>query len=111
MKFIAIASLVASALAVSIDRLEKRDSLLAVTIESVGNSAVKASVTNTGTSAVKVFKSGSIFDSVPVEKTQVFSGGEKISTLYLSNSIPMAPFLPLNLVLKECLLHTYQVIR
>lgn len=75
MKFSAILGFVVSALAVSIERLEKRDSPLAVKIESVGNSAVKASITNTGTSAVKVFKAGSILDTIPVEKTKVFSGG------------------------------------
>lgn len=76
MKFNAILCFVASALAVSIERLEKRDSPLAVTIESVGNSAVKASITNTGTTPVKVFKAGSILDSIPVEKTKVFSGSK-----------------------------------
>lgn len=82
MKFITGLSLVASALALSIERIErieKRDSPLTVSIESVGNTAVKASIVNTGTSAVKVLKTGSILDDIPVEKTKVFAGSESSS--------------------------------
>lgn len=76
MKFFAGLCLATSALAVSIDRLEKRDSPLAINIESVGNSAVKATIVNTGSSPIKVFKTGTILDTKPIEKTQVFSGGK-----------------------------------
>lgn len=72
MKFITGLSLIASALAVSID-LEKRDGPLAVTIESIGNSAVKATITNTGSEAIKVFKTGSLLDSTAVEKAEIFT--------------------------------------
>lgn len=89
MKFNAVLCFVASALAVSIDRLEKRDSPLAVKIESVGNSAVKASITNTGATAVKVFKAGSILDSIPVEKTKVFAGGTYLLDLLYIVNIPL----------------------
>lgn len=88
MKIATVLSFVAPALAVSIDRLEKRASPLEVTIESVGNSAVKASITNTGASALKVFKSASILDNAAVEKTQVFSGGECFSCP-APNSVPL----------------------
>lgn len=76
MKFFAGLSLATSALALSIERIEKRDSPLAVNIESVGNSAVKATIVNTGAEAVKVFKTGSLLDDIAVEKTQVFAGGK-----------------------------------
>lgn len=88
MKFIAGLSLATSALALSIERIEKRDSPLSVNIESVGNSAVKATIVNTGSSAVKVFKTGTILDDIPVEKTKVFAGCKYLpfGTMLLSTS-------------------------
>lgn len=74
MKFLTGLSLVASALAVRID-VTKRDSPLKVEIQSVGNSAVKAVVTNTGSEPIKLMKTGSILDSKAVEKAEIFSGG------------------------------------
>lgn len=67
--------LAALARAVSVD-LEKRASPLDVKLEMVGNSAVKATVTNTGSTNLKVFKTGSFLDEAAVEKADVFSGGE-----------------------------------
>lgn len=74
MKFLTGLSLVASALAVRMD-VTKRDSPLKVEIQSVGNSAVKAVVTNTGSEPIKLMKTGSILDNKAVEKAEIFSGG------------------------------------
>ncbi len=73
MKAAAIASCfaaLANAAAVNL----KRDSPLVVEIEQVGNSEVKASITNTGNVALRVLKAGSILDSSPVEKVKVSQG-------------------------------------
>ncbi|RYP42787.1 hypothetical protein DL768_010223 [Monosporascus sp. mg162] len=51
---------------------------LDVKIEMVGNSQIKASITNTGDSALRVFKTGSILDSRPIEKVKVFHGADKV---------------------------------
>lgn len=74
MKFFTGLSLVASALAVRMD-VTKRDSPLKVEIQSVGNSAVKAVITNTGSEPIKLMKTGSILDKTAVEKAEIFSGG------------------------------------
>ena len=55
--------------------LEKRASPLDVKIEMVGNSLVKASVTNHGDASLKLLKTGSILGEHVVEKTEIFSGG------------------------------------
>ncbi|TDZ67612.1 Neutral protease 2-like protein [Colletotrichum trifolii] len=68
----------ALASAVVVD-LNKRDSPLDVKIEAVGNSGVKASITNTGASDLKVFKTGSILDTLAVEKAEVFAGSEQVA--------------------------------
>ena len=74
MKFTtSISFLIALVRAASID-IEKRDSPLDVKLEMVGNSAVKATVTNTGASNLKIFKTGSFLDESAVEKVDVFSG-------------------------------------
>ncbi|CAJ2505865.1 Uu.00g132590.m01.CDS01 [Anthostomella pinea] len=75
MKFLGSVTLLASlASAASM----KRASPLNVQLEMVGNSAVKASVTNTGADALKVLKTGTILDKAPVEKVQVFQGSEQV---------------------------------
>lgn len=66
-------SLFASALAARID-VHKRASPLEVKIESVGNTALKATITNTGSQPLKLFKTGSVLDSTAVEKAEIFSG-------------------------------------
>lgn len=76
----------ALASAASID-LSKRQGPLEVKLERSGNTAVKASIRNTGASDLKILKTGSILDTVEVEKSQVFSGG--MCTLIM---IPLAPF-------------------
>ncbi|KAI8207959.1 hypothetical protein KHU50_008159 [Colletotrichum sp. SAR 10_65] len=50
--------------------LGKRAGPLDVKIEQVGNSELKASITNTGTTPLRVLKAGSILDGSPVEKAQ-----------------------------------------
>ncbi|KAJ0332066.1 hypothetical protein COL5a_001765 [Colletotrichum fioriniae] len=78
MKFLTgLSCLAAAASAVVVD-LNKRDSPLDVKIESTGNTAIKASITNTGASDLKVLKAGSILDKLAVEKAEVFAGSDKV---------------------------------
>lgn len=74
MKFLAIAAVASLANAVSLD-LSKRDATLAVKLEMTGNTAIKASITNTGSEDLKVLKTGSFLDDTAVEKVEVFQGG------------------------------------
>ncbi|RYC62585.1 hypothetical protein CHU98_g3629 [Xylaria longipes] len=78
MKFLAGATLLASvASAASIDNA-KRNSPLDVKIEMVGNSGIKASITNTGASDLKVFKTGTLLDKAATEKVNVYQGKNKM---------------------------------
>ncbi|GAP83973.1 putative deuterolysin metalloprotease [Rosellinia necatrix] len=54
------------------------ESPLVVEIEQVGNSEVKASITNTGNSALRVLRAGSILDSSPVEKVKIAQGTNRV---------------------------------
>ncbi|GAW16899.1 hypothetical protein ANO14919_063450 [Xylariales sp. No.14919] len=77
MKAAAIASCfaaLANAAAVNL----KGESPLVVEIEQVGNSEVKASITNTGNAALRILKAGSILDSSPVEKVKVAQGAKSV---------------------------------
>ncbi|KAI1155685.1 neutral protease 2-like protein [Nemania diffusa] len=76
MKFLCNIALLASL--VSAASMGKRGSPLAVQIEQVGNSGLKATITNTGAEDLKVLKTGTILDSAPVEKVQVFRGNSKL---------------------------------
>ncbi|KAL0262339.1 hypothetical protein SLS55_003785 [Diplodia seriata] len=67
--------------------LNKRDTPLDVKLEMVGNSEVKATLTNNGASALKLFKVGSILDKTAVEKTEVNSAG----TYPTSDNTPPTP--------------------
>ncbi|KAK1777215.1 Deuterolysin metalloprotease family-domain-containing protein [Copromyces sp. CBS 386.78] len=79
MKFLAGLSLIASvASAMSVD-LTQRGGPLDVKIEVVGNTNVKASITNTGMEPLKVLKTGSILDTAAVEKTQIFSSSGPVA--------------------------------
>lgn len=73
MKLLITLSIFATALAARID-VHKRASPLDVKIESAGNSALKATITNTGSQPLKLFKTGSVLDSIAVEKAEIFSG-------------------------------------
>ncbi|KAI0179754.1 Deuterolysin metalloprotease family-domain-containing protein [Hypoxylon sp. FL1284] len=79
MKFTAGISLFAAvASALSVD-LAKRDSPLDVKLEMVGNTAVKASIKNTGASALKVFKTGTFLDeNAATEKVVIYQGDKKM---------------------------------
>ncbi|KAL9948524.1 hypothetical protein D7B24_009187 [Verticillium nonalfalfae] len=77
MKFSGLLYLATLASAASVD-LNKRDSPLDIKIEKVGNTAIKASITNTGASDLKVLKTGSILDDLEVEKSEIFSGSKKV---------------------------------
>ncbi|KAK0610621.1 Deuterolysin metalloprotease family-domain-containing protein [Bombardia bombarda] len=76
MKF-SLALFASVASAVSVD-LSKRASPLAVEINVVDNSNVVASITNTGSTPLKVLKTGSILDNSHIEKTEIFSGAAKV---------------------------------
>ncbi|RYP82546.1 hypothetical protein DL769_001652 [Monosporascus sp. CRB-8-3] len=79
MKVLTGVSILASlASAVSVD-LGKRDSPLDVKLEMVGNTAVKASITNNGETDLKLFKTGSFLDEAPVEKVDVFQANNKVA--------------------------------
>lgn len=79
MKAAAVVSCLATLANAAVVSLDKRTassaSPLDVKIEHVGNSEVKATITNTGTSSLRVLKAGSLFDESPVEKTKVSQGG------------------------------------
>ncbi|KAI1429812.1 neutral protease 2-like protein [Xylaria sp. FL1777] len=76
MKFLGNIALLASL--ASAASMGKRAAPLDVQIEQVGNSGLKATITNTGAEDLKVLKTGSILDSAPVEKVQVFQGSNKL---------------------------------
>ncbi|KAI1850876.1 hypothetical protein JX265_004930 [Neoarthrinium moseri] len=77
MKFLAGVSLLASL--VSAASLARRAEPLDVQLQMVGNTAVKATIKNTGSDSLKVFKTGSFLDSSPVEKVQVFKGETQVA--------------------------------
>ncbi len=73
MKLLASISILAClARAVSVDLLGRRDTPLEVKLEMVGNTAVKATITNSGETDLKLFKTGSVLDEAAVEKVGVF---------------------------------------
>lgn len=49
---------------------------LSLVIEQVGNTAVKAALTNTAGRDLKLLRSGSILDDNLIERSQVFAAGE-----------------------------------
>lgn len=75
MKLLSLLSLVTYALAARVN-VNKRASPLTVNVETVGNSAVKASITNTGAEPLKLLKTGSVLDSLAVEKAEIYAGCE-----------------------------------
>ncbi|KAJ4349736.1 uncharacterized protein N0V89_008354 [Didymosphaeria variabile] len=76
MKVLSFAALLALANA---SVVTKRASPLDVKLELTGSTAVKAAITNTGSEAIKVFKTGSIFGQHATEKAQVFQGSSKVA--------------------------------
>lgn len=49
---------------------------LDIKLESAGNAEIKAVITNTGKNNLKIFKTGTILDSSPIEKVKISSGGK-----------------------------------
>ncbi|KAL0253140.1 hypothetical protein SLS55_010591 [Diplodia seriata] len=81
MKFftgLSIATLASAVSAVSLN-LNKRDTPLDVKLEMVGNTEVKATVTNNGESALKLYKAGSFLDSAAVEKAEIYSAESRVN--------------------------------
>lgn len=87
MRFLALASLASLASGLAVDPAQ-RPSPLSVAIEVVGNSEVKATVTNSGDSDLKLLKTGSILDPQAVEKTEIVGSGRlsSSSSLIFSSS-------------------------
>ncbi|KAF1947989.1 neutral protease 2-like protein [Clathrospora elynae] len=77
LQIISVAALASLASAFS-DALSKRDSPLAVSLEITDNTHVKATISNTGSSDLKLFKTGTFFDDSHVEKVEVFQAGTQI---------------------------------
>ncbi|KAJ8129533.1 hypothetical protein O1611_g4095 [Lasiodiplodia mahajangana] len=77
MKAVAIISFLttlANAAAVNL----RGESPLVVQIEHVGNSEVKATITNVGDVAMRVLRAGSILDSSPIEKVKISQGANRV---------------------------------
>jgi deuterolysin len=86
MKFLQSLSVFASvASALSVD-LAKREPPLDVKIQMKDNSVVEATITNTGSETLRLFKTGTILDSAAVEKTEIFSGGKPAPTLVTTSA-------------------------
>ncbi|KAI1632752.1 neutral protease 2-like protein [Biscogniauxia mediterranea] len=79
MKFLASVSLLATAASAVSVGLNKRESPLDIKLQMIGNTGVKATITNTGSASLKVFKTGTFLDSAPVEKVKVFQGKSKVA--------------------------------
>ncbi|KAH7047355.1 Deuterolysin metalloprotease family-domain-containing protein [Macrophomina phaseolina] len=80
MKFSAGFSLVMAAMAsATAINLNKRDTPLDVKLEMISNSEVKATVTNKGLSALKLYKTGTILDQAPVEKVEINSAAAPVN--------------------------------
>lgn len=59
---------------------------LSVKLEMVGNSDVKASITNNGNAKLRLLKTGTILGNTPVEKVQVAQNGTILCPLF-----PLSP--------------------
>ena len=56
--------------------LAKRDSPLELSLTMIGNTKVKATLSNTGSTDLKVLKKGTFLDSAPVEKVKVYGASK-----------------------------------
>ncbi|KAI0420338.1 neutral protease [Xylaria grammica] len=79
MKFAAAVSALATVASAATINVGKSASPLDVKITMVGNTGVKASITNTGSEDLKVFKTGSFFDNSPTEKVKVTQGKSNVA--------------------------------
>ncbi|KAJ8110426.1 hypothetical protein ONZ43_g5872 [Nemania bipapillata] len=79
MKLIAAVSALTTAASAATIGVNKPVSPLDVKIEMVGNTGVKASITNTGLEDLKVFKTGTFLDKRPTEKVKVTQGKSRVT--------------------------------
>ena len=79
MKFLSFVALASMAMAAPANK--KRANALDVKLEQIGNTEVRAVISNNGVNNLKVLKTGTILDTNPVEKVQVFQN----STLLLAH--------------------------
>lgn len=73
MKF--FSALMMAAMAAAAPTEKRAPTPLDVKLELVGNSEVKATVTNNGKNDLKIMKTGTFLDTAAVEKVEVLSGG------------------------------------
>lgn len=76
MKFLPSISVLATLASAASVNIGRRAAPLAVELEMVGNTDVKATITNTGAEALKIFKTGTFLDDSAVEKVEVFQAGK-----------------------------------
>ncbi|KAI1129856.1 neutral protease [Nemania abortiva] len=79
MKFVAAVSALATVASAATIGIGKPVSPLDVKIEMVGNTSVKASITNNGFEDLKLFKTGTFLDKKPTEKVKVSQGNSKVA--------------------------------
>jgi deuterolysin len=75
---LSVAALASLASAVSA-ALDKEGSPLSVSLEVTDNTAVKATIKNTGSEDLKLFKTGTFLDDAHVEKVEVFKAGDQVA--------------------------------
>ncbi|EEP77157.1 predicted protein [Uncinocarpus reesii 1704] len=77
-RFLALAALLGQALALPIDDFSQSDAGLKVKLTSMGNTRVKAVVTNEGEQEISFLKFNTFFDSAPTQKVQIMKAGSLI---------------------------------
>ncbi|KAI1265710.1 neutral protease 2-like protein [Xylariaceae sp. FL1019] len=78
MKFFAsVSALAAAASAASVNTV-RSESPLDIKLTSVGNNAVKATITNNDSSDLRIFKTGTMLDTARVEKVKVYQGKKQV---------------------------------
>lgn len=76
MKFLSFVALASMAMAAPANK--KRANALDVKLEQIGNTEVRAIISNNGVNNLKVLKTGTILDTNPVEKVQVFQNSTSL---------------------------------
>ncbi|KAI0810429.1 neutral protease [Xylaria sp. FL0064] len=87
MKFLAGATLLASVASAASIENAKRASPLDVKIEMVGNSGIKASITNIGATDLKVLKTGTLLDKAATEKVNIYQGSRSWCSPFEENKV------------------------
>lgn len=75
MKFTAFVCLCASLASATPTTLHRRDAPISVRLEMIGNTAVKAVITNNGPEDLKIFKTGTFLEDSATEKVEVYQHG------------------------------------